>query len=440
MKWSQGLATVLLVAATVYLGFVPQQFDFSQILAGGSLAFLAYEFLSFYRQPTITSILIVGILVRVLLVFAFPNLSDDIYRFLWDGQLIGLGMNPFGYLPSDLIMHGAEGVSSELFEQMNSPEYYTIYPPVAQLIFYASTIFSTDFYTMSLVIKIIFLVAEIFTFLGIVKILEALGKDKSLSILYFLNPLILVEGMVNLHFEIIMIVFFIWALYFIFVKKYLAWGALLFTLSIASKLLPLLFLPYFFFRLKGKQRIQFFLLGTLFVLLAFSPIIFGLDFQNFGSSIDLYFQKFEFNGGIYYVLRYFGKLYSGYNLIHYIGPTLGLMACFLIAIKAYLQKEYSLQSFLEFAFFSFLVYLFSTTTVHPWYLSIPILLSVFVKWRFAILWSFLVLLTYINYSYDPYWENLWIVALEYLFVFGFLVFEIFRNNNFWRLNVTQKKS
>ena len=172
------------------------------------------------------------------------------------------------------------------------------------------------------------------TFLGILKILQSQKRIQSLSIIYFLNPLILVEGMVNLHCEIIMIAFLIWGIYYIFIKKSIGLGALLFTLSIASKLLPIMFLPFFFFGLKRKERIRFFTIGLICMGIAFSPIIFGLDFQNFGSSIDLYFQKFEFNGGIYYLLRYLGKLWSGYNLIHYLGPLLGLGALCLITRKA----------------------------------------------------------------------------------------------------------
>ncbi len=424
MKWLQAIAIIVLIAAAICLGYVPEQSDFPLIICCATLAFAAYGYLTFYGKIPLRLIFGIGILIRIILIFAFPNLSDDIYRFLWDGQLTSLGINPYGYLPSEVVESNVSGLSSELYNQMNSPNYYTIYPPFSQLIFYISTWFGTDIYSMSLVIKLCFLLAELFTFLGVVKLLNALKKDQSLSSIYFLNPLILVEGMVNLHFEIIMISFLIWAIYFIFIKNNIFNGALLFTLSIASKLLPVMFLPFFYFVMKGKDRLHFFSLGFLFMIIAFLPIILGLDFQNFGSSIDLYFQKFEFNGGLYYLFRYFGKLWSGYNLIHYLGPILGCIALYLIIRKAYFQKSFGLQGFLNFAFFAFLAYLFLTTTVHPWYLCIPIFLSVFVKWRFALVWSFLILFTYINYSYDPYLENLWIVAIEYTLVFGILLYEL----------------
>ena len=127
------------------------------------------------------------------------------------------------------------------------------------------------------------------------------------------------------------------------------------------------------------------------------------------------------------MLRYIGQLMTGYNLIHYVGPLMGIIAVGLITKKAYVQKAYSMEAFLHFAFFSFCTYLFLATTIHPWYLTIPVLLSVFVHWKFAVVWSFLIMLTYINYSYEPYFENLWIGGLEYLLVFGFLFWE-YRNS------------
>jgi hypothetical protein len=38
-------------------------------------------------------------------------------------------------------------------------------------------------------------------------------------------------------------------------------------------------------------------------------------------------------------------------------------------------------------------------------------------------------LTYINYSYAEYFENIWVVAVEYFAVFGYLGWESFRQKN-----------
>jgi alpha-1,6-mannosyltransferase len=417
------LGAIVLSVAILYLAFVPQQSDFFELIIAGGIAFAGYSYLCFFNQTKKHHILVLGLIIRIGVLFAFPNLSDDIYRFVWDGQLTALGMSPYEYLPSDIISGIDSPYLQELFFNMNSPDYYTIYPPFTQLIFYISTWVGENILLSSFIIKLFFLVAEVFTFWGLVRLLDSLKKNTSLAAIYFLNPLIIVEGMGNLHFEIIMVSFLVWAIYYTIIKEKITTGALLFTLSIASKLLPLMFLPYFLFKMSGKNRIRFFGAGLLFMALSFLPIILGLDFINFGSSIDLYFQKFEFNAGLYYLMRFLGQLWSGYNLIHYIGPLLGVIAVLLILKNAYSSSDYSLQQFLKFAFFSFCVYLLLATTVHPWYLSIPVMLSVFVRFRFAVIWSFLIMLSYINYSYDPYFENLWVVGLEYVLVFVIIGYE-----------------
>lgn len=78
-----------------------------------------------------------AIAFRVLLLASFPNLSDDIYRFVWDGKLIDAGINPFTYLPSHYIENNisVDGLTSELYGKLNSPNYFTIYPPFAQFLF-----------------------------------------------------------------------------------------------------------------------------------------------------------------------------------------------------------------------------------------------------------------------------------------------------------------
>lgn len=417
------IAVLFFLTAVGFLSYVPLQSDFYEIGIAALVSFLAYYVIVFVSKPTIKIILLVGLLIRFGLIFSFPNLSDDIYRFVWDGLMTTIGNNPYGSLPTDHLGDLTTSHMTFLIENMNSPNYYTIYPPFTQLIFYISNWAGDDIYSSSIIIKVCFLVSEIFTFLGIRKLLNHLGKPDYLVGIYWLNPLIIVEGIGNLHFEIIMASFLIWAIYYLFVKPKIILGAFFLGLSIASKLLPLMFLPYFMFRLKGRKRNTFFTASFVFLAFMFLPIALGLDFANFGSSIDLYFQKFEFNAGIYYVLRYIGKILTGYNQIQYIGPLLGLTTVGLIVYRAYKNKLYSLDSFVEFAFFSFCLYLIFATTVHPWYLSIPVLLSVFVKWRFAVLWSALIFLTYINYSYEPYAENLMIVVLEYMLVIGMVIYE-----------------
>ena len=81
---------------------------------------------------------------------------------------------------------------------------------------------------------------------------------------------------------------------------------------------------------------------------------------------------------------------------------------------------------IAFLYLVMLIYLLLSTTIHPWYLSIPLFCSIFIRSRVAVIWSCLIWLTYINYNGDVYFENLWIVGLEYIFLIVFIFYEMKR--------------
>ena len=69
---------------------------------------------------------------------------------------------------------------------------------------------------------------------------------------------------------------------------------------------------------------------------------------------------------------------------------------------------------------------FTTTTMHPWYLATLLILSVFTNYRFTVVWSFMIIFSYTAYTNEVYAENLGFVALEYVVVYGFLAYELFK--------------
>ncbi|NJO86973.1 MAG: hypothetical protein HC821_02750 [Lewinella sp.] len=75
---------------------------------------------------------------------------------------------------------------------------------------------------------------------------------------------------------------------------------------------------------------------------------------------------------------------------------------------------------------AYTIYLVCATTVHPWYLCLPILFSALSRWRFPLFWSFMVVLTYTNYTRFPYQENLYLLAAEYCGVFLYAAWELRR--------------
>jgi hypothetical protein len=405
------LALVLFLASLVFLGFIPEQDDFIYIITSFAVAFSAYFYLIKGSEFSTKHLVIIAIAIRVVMIFAFPNLSDDIYRFIWDGKLLHLGENPFLYLPSEYVKTSIDPVFQELYPLLNSPDYYSIYPPFAQLIFYLSTF---SWMAPELLIKIFLLLAEVGTIYFGYKLLLAMNIEVRNILWYALNPLIIIEIMVNIHFEGFMVFFFLLFLYFLKVND-LNKAAVAIAFAIGAKLIPLLFLPYFLFQWPLKRAIIFYLKVGLVLTLLFLPMLIQLG--GFTESLDLYFRKFEFNASIYYLLRELGELYKGYNMIAKIGPYMAVAVFCFVMILAYKTKD-----LIKFCLFALTVFLLLSTTVHPWYIALGVVLSVFMKPKYAILWSGLIVLSYAKYGLSETWYYL-LISIEYITLFIYIFFE-----------------
>src|SRR5690606_9581327 len=102
-----------------------------------------------------------AVLLRVSLLFAIPALSDDAYRFLWDGHLVAHGYHPFAHVPAYYIDHDIElgTLRDDLFQNLNSPGYFTIYPPIPQFTFWLAAIISPHSIVGGVVVMRLFILA-----------------------------------------------------------------------------------------------------------------------------------------------------------------------------------------------------------------------------------------------------------------------------------------
>ncbi len=434
-NFRDGLATLLWLVSIVYCCIIPQQNNILLLLAGLIPATLCYLYLSLRGKVGSFKIIIgAAILARLLAVWYFPNLSDDIYRFIWDGRLWHLGIHPFSILPSEVVgTH--DTLSQQLYDDLNSPSYYTIYPPIPQFIFWFSTFFSSIGVSAHFM-QIIHACFDIGTLYFGYKLLKSMGLKQQNLYLYALHPLIIIELITNLHHEGVVIFFLVSMLYAL--KKEKTWFAgLALAGAIASKILPALFFPLIFFYLKGKKRWMFLLSVGLTSLLLFVPLVLDPDvILNLAESANLYMKKFEFNASIYYVLRGLGYLTFGFNLIHIIGPVLSISTLIIIGYIAIvpLKKDVSFKELIVLLMFTFMAYLFLSATVHPWYVATIIALCVFSSYRTPLVWGLLIFLTYANYMGDIYKEHMWIVFVEYAIVFSLLIFEVkkYSGSRLWR--------
>lgn len=424
------VAILIFLSGIVYVSFISTQRDFHSIILGYFISFVGYFILleKYFNIKELTKVFIgVFFISRILLFFNFPNLSDDIYRFVWDGLLIHEGINPLSYTPTQLMaLPNIELSEFEmLYDSLNSQDYFTIYPPISQLIFYLCTVGSFSVLKSAFVIRLFILGMETMGLYFFVRLLKAFNLNPNHVFIYALNPLIAIEMIGNLHFESSMIAFFIIGIFCLFKKRYFV-SSLFIALSIATKLLPLMFLPFIAYYLWSRRMpyLKYFGSMGLFLLVLFSPFFMSLDIPHFMQSLDLYFQKFEFNGSIYYILRAIGKWLTGYNQIAVIGPLLGLVTLGSVLWLTIKEKPDTVLKILKLSMLAFVIYLLLATTVHPWYLAFPLALTVFHQRYFIIFWSLLIIISYSVYSHPDFEPNLWLISLEYLLLAVIIIFEL----------------
>lgn len=162
------------------------------------------------------------------------------------------------------------------------------------------------------------------------------------------------------------------------------------------------------------------------VILTFLPFLTNEFAENFGASIALWFKKFEFNASIYYIIRYVGYQTIGWNIIADVGPLLPKIVLGFLIVIAFFRNNRSLQATITAILIGISFYFLMSTTVHPWYVATPLLLCVFTRYRFPLVWSATVMLSYSAYGANGFNENLWLVAIEYIIVIVFFIWEVYK--------------
>lgn len=471
------LTSFILSVSILLILYVFQRHEFTALFVAYAVCFLAYLYaLKLTKtEADLDFFLKTAIILRGLILFAFPNLSDDIYRFIWDGHLTVLGENPFSHLPTYYVQNQLfiDVLTPELFAKLNSPNYFSVYPSVCQGVFFmAVSIFPKSIFGATIVIKFFLFACEI----GTLFLLKKMSNVRRLQngarlgnpLIYALNPLIIIELVGNVHFEAAMIFFFLLAIYILaHVRETLkvsrtfqtAFAATAWSLSISAKLLTIMLLPLVWRELGWKKSVQFWLFIVVSSLILFTPIYNDLFVNNIMTSIKLYANKFEFNASLFYLVQGFFYWQTGWNKIEYISPYLTGAVMLFIFYKTFLRdlrlsnlpnfknlvnfaptnKVFDVKDFMGSCLFVLLFYFMCATTVHPWYAAMPLACSVFTKWRFPMVWTFTIFLTYHGYTEgsSKHTENFTLVAVEYWAVLGYFLFEISNKRHYFKAKNTE---
>lgn len=425
------LASVCLLSLACYAGiaYYTPRILFVQFILLSGVCFTCYAVLvsNIFSELPVKSLIVFALIARLVFIVSLPQLSDDYFRFLWDGLLSTHHLNPFAFTPSEVpAVTGFRDSSflNYLKQNMNSVNYFSVYPPVLQLVFFVSAKAGmTNVVNDLVVFRIMALLAEGGTVYIITKLLHHFNLPKKNVLLYALNPLVIIEFAGNLHGEVFML-FFLSLSIWLLVKNQLLWSAAALAFAAGTKLLPFIFLPLIIGHIGFKKGVVYSIILFVVFFTMFLPFADTTFIMNISNSLGLYFAKFEFNPSIYYLLLWIGYLITGVNIILVLGKILPIISLWLvlrISFKNRLDSEAPLMQKLLAVVF---IYFLFSLVVHPWYITILVFLAVFTRFRFPILWSALVLLTYSAYTQVPYQQVYWLLVVEYLAVFAYLFYEI----------------
>lgn len=408
------------------------------IMLYSGLFFLFFQLIKILRYNTL-SLTWIAFGFRAIFLLAIPNLSQDFYRFIWDGRLILEDINPYLQPVEHYIKSGISPIAQaqELYNGMGvlNGSHFSNYTPVNQLLFaLAAFLGGKTIIGPVIIMRLIIIAADFGTLYFGKKLLEGLKIPVYNIFFYVLNPFIVIELTGNLHFEGVMIFFLVWSLYLLHKKKW-ALAGFIFALSISIKLIPLMFLPLFYqwftkhkdwsYKNGLKKLILFYSIILASTLISFLPFYFSGFTNTYIGTVGLWFKRFEFNGSLYYIAREIGYLLSGYNKIATIGGIIVYTVVIFVLILTFFRKNKNLIELITAILFALSFYYFIATTVHPWYIATPLILSIFTKYKFPLVWSFVIIISYLAYNNENNSENYWVLILEYAIVYSVFFWEVF---------------
>lgn len=309
-------------------------------------------------RPSPALVLGTAVLARALLLPMPPVLSDDAWRYLWDGRLQQEGINPYRYVPSDQAL---EPLRDATFERLNSPDYFSVYPPVSQLLFRAAVAGASSPERAWYLLKSFMVLLEV---LGVV-VLARVVPAGALA-LYAWHPLVVLEGAGQGHTETAMVGGLMVALAAL-ARGYRASAGTALALAGWVKLVPFALVPVLRSRLGRRGMLA---CAATAVLLA-APFAAPYVLPHVASSLALYTGYFEWYAGPYLALKALGYALAPAPWEVVLGRGLlgvWVLVVFVLAVGSP-SRSWSPSALLLAIYGGFLAL---ATTVHPWYLLGPL--------------------------------------------------------------------
>lgn len=394
-----------------------ESFHFLILIAGAfGISLWSFFRVSLSDRRTVFAFLGFALLFRLTVLPSPPHESEDVYRYLWDARVGSSGISPFQYAPDAPQLEKLR--DSSLYPMINSKVHVTAYPPVSQILFRVTRAL---FGESVLAMKSLFSLFEYLSLLIAWRLLVSLEWRLEPLFLMAWNPFFIFEFSHSGHSESAMFFFILLSVYLLRAARR-SLAVMSFAAAVLSKLHPLLWFPFYLRRAGWKAALAGTVAGAALSSVYFTPATL-LKYLN---SLGDYLRLFEFNAGIHYLLRYIGSAVFDQSWDQQTGPYLAVCLAgitILIWWKFPLRNEPDL---LHAGFWIMTADLCLAPTVHPWYLAWAAFALPFFPYAFMVYWTGACFLSYIAYQYRPVFEPTWVLLVEYLPMYGLMLWEVLR--------------
>ena len=211
------------------------------------------------NRVTLWIILAGALLFRLTLLPLTPTLSDDPYRYHWDGQIQLAGHNPYIASPDTLPLGSRITPAGHLLPAHDMPN---IYPPLAELLFRTAARYLPG----AIAFKLPFFLADLLAVLLLVACLRrSPHRDFRLAI-YAWNPLVVVEFAGTGHSDALAIAALLAAV--LIIRSRVGLSTLLLAGSVLLKVFPVMLFPLWLRRAGWPHSLRSWAAGFASVVLA----------------------------------------------------------------------------------------------------------------------------------------------------------------------------
>ena len=260
-----------------------------------TLLFFALVFYLF-RDPTISRItastrwIILGFaaLYHLTMLFTPDPLSNDLYRYLWDGKVLAHGINPYAHAPAAVELTPLRDAD---WEMIFNRDISTGYPPLVEIMFAGNHLLGFG----RVGIRMLSVMSSLGTCVVLMAVLRHLGEDERKAIVYAWSPLVALEFGNSGHLDSIAILFLATA-FLMHVKRRPGGTAFFLALGGLVKFFPALLVPIWGRRWGGRSWIIF---GVTFAAPWLPFILEGSPFSGLG----VFASRGEFNASLYAVIE-----------------------------------------------------------------------------------------------------------------------------------------